>query len=97
MEDTPNFVMLITISLILIAVGMFVIIAFVTGVGIESSSSENFNVTDPSVDLTVTLKYEPSQTPVVYQFNSFEWVLVDSTYISYSGNQLTVAAGGMQG
>jgi len=99
MEGTEqqNLVLIIVVSIITLAVGAFIITTFVTSGGVESSSVEYFSVADPSSDLTVSLKYTPAATPTVTQYNGIEWVSVDSTYISYMGTQLTVAAGGMQG
>lgn len=97
MEDTPNLVMLIVVSMILIGIGLFIMVVFTSTVGLESTSTEEFAVTNPSVDLTVALKYTPKATPTVIQYNGIEWAGVDSSFVSYSGNMLTVAAGGMQG
>jgi len=97
MQDNTNLVLTIVVSLLILGVGLFVIVVFTTEGGIESSSKEYFSVDDPSVDQHVTLKYIPSTTPTVSQYNGIEWVAVSSTYVSYSGTSLTVAAGGLQG
>ena len=97
MEDTSNLVITIVVSLLIIGVGLFVIVVFTTEGGMESSSEETFSVEDPSVDQHVTLKYKPASTPTVIQYNGIEWVAVASTYVTYSGTALTVAAGGLQG
>jgi len=97
MEDTPNLVLTITVALLIIAVGLFVIVTFVGNVGIPSDSTEEFAVSDPSVDFTCTLKYKPSAEPSVSQYNGIQWVSVSDTFVSYNNRELTVLAGGMQG
>ena len=97
MEDTPNMVMIIILCMIVIGIGLFIMVVFTTNAGIESTSTENFGVSNPSVALTVDLKYIPKDTPTIMQYNGIEWLSVDSSFISYSGNHLTIAAGGLQG
>jgi len=96
-QDMPTIIITIVVCLIIIAIGSFVIITFVTEGGIDSHYTQTFDVDNPSVDLTVTLKYKPSEKPTVYQYNTIEWVLVDAAHISYLDEQVTVAAAGMQG
>ncbi len=97
MEDTPNMVLIIVLCMVIIGIGLFVMVMFTSTVGLESTSTENFGVSDPSTDLTVDLKYTPKATPVVTQYNGIEWVSVDSSFVSYMGNHLTITAGGLQG
>jgi len=97
MEDTPNMVLVIVVSLIIIAVGIFTVAVFVSQVGMESSYKETFDVTDPSTDQIVTLEYKPSETPTVWQYNGIQWLQVDASYVSYLNEELTVQSGGLQG
>ena len=98
MEDMPKTVLTIVISLLLIAIGTFVVLVIVTSVGLESSITQTFTVDNPSVDKTVSLKAKPSGTPNVWQFNGLEWLSVNSVFLNWDGEkQLTVLSGGMQG
>ena len=98
MEDMPKTVLTIVISLLLIAIGTFVVLVIVTNVGLEASLTQTFSVDNPSVDKTVTLQSKPSGTPNVWQFNGLEWVTVGSTFINWDGDTgLIVLSGGMQG
>jgi len=98
MEDMPKTVLTIVISLLLIAIGTFVVLVIVTNVGLESSITQTFTVDDPSVDKTVTLRAEPASTPTVWQYNGLEWLSVSSSYLNWDGHSsLTISSGGMQG
>jgi len=98
MEDMPKTVLTIVVSLLLIAIGTFVVLVIVTNVGLESSITQTFTVDNPSVDKTVTLQAKPSGTPNVWQFNGLEWLQVNSAFLNWDGaKQLTILSGGMQG
>jgi len=98
MEDMPKTVLTIVVSLLLIAIGTFVVLVIVTNVGLESSITQTVIIDDPSVDKTVTLNAKPSGTPDVWQFNGLEWLEVSSTFLNWDGDkQLTILSGGMQG
>jgi len=98
MEDMPKTVLTIIVCMLLLAVGIFVILTFVSNVGMESSITQTVSVSDPSVDKTVTLEAKPASTPTVTQFNGMIWQTVSSTYVNWDGQTtLTVAAAGMQG
>ena len=98
MKDMPRTVLTIVISLLLIAIGTFVVLVIVTNVGLESSITQTFTVDDPSIDKTVTLQAKPASTPTVWQYNGMAWLSVSSSYLNWNGDtQLTVLSGGMQG
>jgi len=98
MNDMPKTVLTIIVCMLLLAVGIFVVLVFVSTVGMESSITQTVSVSDPSVDKAVTLEAKPAQTPTVYQYNGLVWLPVSSTYVNWDGQTtLTVAAAGMQG
>ena len=84
---------------IVVAVGFTILSATYTGLGSDGVSYiDTFPVTNPSVDQIVNLSYTPdSSTVVVEQYNGFNWLTVGSTYVSISGDQVTVSSGGLQG
>lgn len=84
---------------IVVAVGFSILSATYTGLGSDGVSyTDTFPVANPSVDQVVTLSHEPdSNTVVVEQYNGFNWLTVSSTYVSVSGDQVTVGSGGLQG
>lgn len=97
MENQSPLILITVVSLILIAVGLFVIVVFTSQVGMESSYTENFPVSNPSIEQTFGLSSKPSEAPSVTQYNGIQWLPVDSSYITYNAQELTILAGGLQG
>jgi len=98
MEDIPKVVLTIVVCLILMAVGIFAVLVFVTTVGMESDVMEQFTVENPAVDKVVTLKSKPSAKPTITQYNGIGWVAVAAADIEWNGlYTLTVEHEGMQG
>jgi len=98
MEDMPKFVIMITIALIVLAVGVTAFLTMLSPLELEKSYTQTYNVTDPSVSQFCVLQFMPeSGTVTVQQFNGNDWLDVSSTYYSVSGKFVTVLPGGMQG
>jgi len=97
LEDMPPIVLTVTIALIVFGAGVFAFYVTVEELGTYGDLTEFFGVTDPSVDQTCTLEYEPDAKPTVWQYNGFEWLLVNPTYVDYTGNTVTVNHSGLQG
>jgi len=98
MEDMSTKVVAVIICLLLLAVGIYIITIFVDTTGVETSKIETFSVSDPSVDLTVTLGYNPSVKPTVEQYNGISWNAVATADVEWSGTKtLVIEHEGMQG
>jgi len=98
MEDMSTKILTVVICILLLAVGIFIITIFVGTTGIDTSKVETFSVADPSVDLTVTLGFNPSQKPTVEQFNGISWNAVSTADVEWSGSKtLVIEHEGMQG
>jgi len=85
MEDMPKFVLVTTVSMLLLGIGLFVVLVAVTNIGMESSIERTYDVADPTVDKTITLPSKPSTEPTVIQYNGIAWVAVDPTYVEWNG------------
>ena len=97
LEDMPPIVLTVTIALIVFGAGVFAFYVTVDELGTYGDLTEYFSVDNPKVDQTCNLEYEPSTKPTVWQYNGFEWVLVNPTYVSYAGSIVTVNHSGLQG
>lgn len=97
LEDTPAIVLTVSVAMIVFGAGVFAFYVTTNELGTYSDSTEYFDVTNPSIDQTCNLQYEPSSTPTVWQYNGFEWLLVNPTYVSYTANVVTVNHSGLQG
>jgi hypothetical protein len=99
-DGMPKIILTITISLLILGIGIFSFfyVTMSTNQSIELQRTETFIVPDPSVDQTFTLKaYPDTSTMVVTQYTGFDWIPVDSTYISVVGRDMTIEANGMLG
>jgi len=98
MEDMPKFVIIITVALIVLAVGVTAFLTMLSPLNLEKSYTQTYNVTDPTVTQVCTLQFTPeSNTVTVEQFNGVSWNNVASTWYGVSGKRVTVLPGGMQG
>ena len=98
MEDMPSKILVILVCLIIMGAGTFIITTFVSTTEMTTVRTESFVVTDPSVDLTVSLTFIPSEKPTVEQYNGIQWLSVDPTHVEWSSSkQVTVEHEGMQG
>ena len=98
MDDSPKMVLTVTVCLLLLAIGIFVITIFVDTTDLDVARVETFAVTDPSVDLTVTLQLTPAAKPTVEQWNGISWVVVVPADVEWSGARaLVIENEGMQG
>jgi len=98
MEDMPKFVLTVTVSMLLLGIGLFVVLVAVTNIGMESSIERTYDVNDPTIDKTITLPAKPSAEPTVIQYNGIAWVAVDPAYVEWNGElTLVVEHEGMFG
>jgi hypothetical protein len=97
MDDMPKVVLTVTVTLLVFVVGMFAFLVVNEEIGYTKSQTETFSVSDPSVDKTCTTVFYVDSVTSVQQYNGMEWVNVDAAYISFSGKQVVVDSGGMQG
>lgn len=96
-ESLPKVVLTVVISMLVLTVGVFIFYTVYGSIGYSVDQTETFNVTDPSIANTHTLKYYPESISSVYQFNGVEWVLVDPSYYSCNQQLFTIQPGGMDG
>ena len=97
LEDTPTVVMAVVIAMIVFGAGVFAFYVTTEELGTYGDNTEYFNVENPHLDQVCTLEYEPVSKPTVWQYNGFEWLLVNPTYVSYAGNIATISHSGLQG
>ncbi len=97
LEEMPPIVLTVTIAMIVFGTGIFAFYVTVDELGTYGDLTEHFAVDNPQIDQTCSLEYDASAKPVVWQFNGFEWLLVNPTYVSYSGNDVIVSHNGLQG
>lgn len=99
-EDMPKVILTITLSLLILGIGIFTFfyVTMSTNESIDLHRTETFTVTNPSVDQTFTLQQSPeTSTMTVTQYTGFEWISVDSTYISVVDRDITIDSDGMLG
>ena len=96
-EGMPAIIMSVVVVMIILAVGTFAFFITSTEIGYTSQQIQTFNVTDPTVANSFTLKYYPTGLVLVEQFNGFGWQTVDNAWYSANQRTVTVQPGGMQG
>jgi len=97
MEEMPTMIISVTVAMIVLAVGVFAFFITTSEIGFTKEQVQSFNVTNPSVANTFTLRYFPESVKTVEQYNGIAWVAVSSTYWELTRNQVVVQPGGMQG
>jgi len=97
MDDMPKIILTGVIALIILAVGVFAFYTTTSEIGYTKRQVQTYNVTNPSVANTFTLRYYPEYVETVQQYNGVGWYTVASTYWELTRNQVVVQPGGMQG
>ena len=96
-ENMPTIIMTFIIAMIILAAGVLAFFTTTSEIGFTSQQVQTFNVTDPSVANTFTLRYYPEYVVTVEQYNGVTWQAVSATFWELTRNQVTVQPGGMQG
>jgi len=97
-EDMPKIILLITVVMIVFAVGVYMFMTVLTPVEVEKSMTQTFGVSDPTTNQLCRLSYTPQSGSVtVEQYNGIGWQTVSSTYVSTSNNWVTVDSAGLDG
>jgi len=90
MDEMPKIIMTVVIAMLVLVVGTFAFLTVSVNIGYTKEQTETFSVEDPTVDQTLTLQYYVSTISSVYQYNGYEWVLVDPAYYNCVVKTLTV-------
>jgi len=89
-ESLPNIVLVISVSLLILSVGVFVFYVVYNEIGFSTQQIDVFSVDDPSEDVTVTLEYMPVSITLVEQYNGYEWETIPEDGYTTTGDQVTV-------
>jgi len=96
-ENMPMLVMTVTLVLIVLGVGTFAFMVTTSEIGYESTRTEEFSVTDPSVAQHCELNYGADSITSVQQYNGYVWQTVNSAHYDLVGQVVVVQASGLQG
>lgn len=96
-ESLPNVVLISSVSLIILAIGIFAFYTVYNEIGYSTEQIDVFGVTDPSNNVTVTLDYIPASVTLVEQYNGYEWKIIPPEGYSNSGYHLTVDSDYLEG
>ena len=97
MEDMPKIILTVSVTMIVLAVGVFAFFVTTSEIGYTKRRQETFSVSDPSVAKTCDLQYYQESIISVEQYNGITWVAVSASDYSVSPEQVIVQPGGMQG
>jgi len=97
MDEMPGMILSVTIAMIILAVGVFAFFTTTSEIGYTKQQVQTYNVTDPSVANTFTLRYYPESVTLVEQYNGVGWFTVPIAFWELTRNQVVVQPGGMQG
>lgn len=98
-SDPSKFVVLVLVTVVAVGIAFSIVSYAYSGIGTGAVEyTELFDVANPSIAKVCNLTNSPdSSTVSVEQYNGFTWASVNPTYVSTSGNKVTVQPGGMQG
>lgn len=96
-ESMPFIVMSVTLVLIVLAVGTFAFMVTTSEIGYESTQTEEFAVTDPTVVQHCELTQGVDEIVYVEQYNGYVWQTVGSAHYSLVGKVVVVQPSGLQG
>jgi hypothetical protein len=96
-DEMPNTILVIVVTLIILAIGIFAFYFVYGSIGYEVRQTEYFDVSDPSSDVIVTLSHFPRTIISVYQYNGYDWIEVPSIYYSNNIKEVTIDKDGLQG
>jgi len=97
MDNLPNVILILSVSLMIFAVGFFAFFYVYTELEYSTEQIESFAVTDPTTDETVTLSDLPTSITLVEQYNGFEWKEIPSAGYTQNENQVTVDSAYLEG
>ena len=90
-----NQILAIMVTLILIAVAIFVAGFLSTQPALDDSFSKTFGVNNPRIDNQFGTGNTGLTGINVEKWNGVNWEPVTATYVSYSGSTVTVTSGGL--
>ena len=96
-NETPQVVLVVVISLLILVIGIFAFYTVYNNIGYETRQTEYFPVSDPSQDVQIELSHFPESIVSVYQYNGFDWVEVDMSYVTVNFKDITIDKDGLQG
>jgi len=95
MDDLPQQIMMVIVSLIILGVGVFAFFETQSQIETSPDQSQTFTITNPTVNQTLTLTYPQTSVSSVYQYTGTEWVIISSSYYTVSGNKVVVYSTGL--
>jgi len=96
-DNMPFVIMTVTLVMIVLAVGTFAFFVTTSEIGYESTQTEEFAVTDPTVAQSCELNYGVDKIDLVEQYNGYVWQTVGSAHYALVGQVVVVQASGLQG
>jgi hypothetical protein len=96
-DNMPMLVLTVTLVLIVLGVGAFAFMVTTSEIGYETTRTEEFAVTDPSVAQHCELDYAVDTINSVQQYNGYVWQAVNSAHYDLVGQVVVVQPAGMQG
>jgi len=98
MEDNmPMLVLSVTLVLVVLGVGTFAFMVTTSEIGYETTQTEDFTVTDPTVAQHCKLTYAIDTINNVQQWNGYVWQDVGAAHYAQVGQVVVVQASGLQG
>jgi len=96
-EDMAKVVMAVTISLIMLGVGVFAFYVVNSEIGYTERQTEIFKVTDPTIPKVCVLDYAVESIVSVHQYDGYNWVVVGASDYSVASQTVTIQPSGMSG
>jgi len=96
-EDMAKVVMAVTISLIMLGVGVFAFYVVNSEIGFTERQTEYFAVSDPTVAKVCNLNYPIEGIVSVHQYDGYNWIAVSSSDYTTGAQSVTVLPSGMTG
>ena len=96
-DNMPFIVMSVTLVMIVLAVGTFAFMVTTNEIGYETTQTEDFDVTDPTVTQHCELAQSVDEIIYVQQYNGYVWQAVGAAHYDVVGQVVVVQASGLQG
>ena len=97
MDEMPQVILGVTVTMIVLAVGVFAFYTVYSEIGYTTDQTELFAVTNPGVDQVVTLEYSPTGITSVEQFNGVDWFTLTASCYTANEKTVTISSTCLQG
>ena len=97
MEEMPQMILAVTVTMIILAVGVFAFFTVYSEIGYTTDQTQIFGVTDPSVDQACVLEYSPTGITSIEQYNGVNWYILLPTCYTVDEKTVIVSSGCLQG